>query len=92
MNFGVSKDIITPILPTRLACPQYDREKVFVDVHDDIYVRALVLDDGNEKILFMSFDLLFHDRILNQKIEVYAQEKHGINPASARLGEFLASL
>lgn len=82
MNFGVSKDIITPVLPTRLACPQYDRDKVFVNVHDDLFVRTLVLDDGCEKTVFMSFDLLFHDRALNQKIEVYAQQNYGIHPAS----------
>ncbi len=82
MKFGISKDIITPILPTRLACPQYDRDKAFADVHDDIFVRTLVLDDGSEKIVLMSFDLLFHDRVLNQTIETYAMEKYGVNPAS----------
>ncbi len=82
MKFGISKDIITPVLPVRLACPQYDRDKAFINVHDDIFVRALVLDDGNEKLVFMSFDLLFHDRALNQKIEAYAQKKYGIKSAA----------
>lgn len=82
MKFGVAKDLISPTAPMRLACPRGDLSKNFTAVHDDVYVRCLVLDDGNEKAVLMSFDLLFHDRGLNRAIEEYAFSEYKINPAA----------
>lgn len=82
MKFGVAKDIITPTVSMCLACPQCDRDKGFKEIHDDVYVRCLVLDDGNKKTVLMSFDLLFHDRSLNKAVEKYAEEKYGISPSA----------
>ena len=79
MFFGTAKAIITPHIPMELACTGVFGEN-FIDIHDDTYVRCLVLDDGTEKIVLMSFDLLFHDRILNEKIAEYAFEKYDIKP------------
>lgn len=81
MRFGTAKDIITPIEPTMLVCTGvYD--KTYTEIHDDLYVRCLVMDDGCSKAVLMSFDLIFHDRTLNAKLETYAKEKHGIDPAA----------
>ena len=81
MRFGTAKDIITPIEPTMLVCTGvYD--KTYSGIHDDLYVRCLVMDDGCSKAVLMSFDLIFHDRTLNAKLETYAKEKHGIDPAA----------
>ena len=56
MICGASKQKITPpahLLPDLNGLGNI----VFADVLDDIYVRALVLGDGQEKILFVVFDL-----------------------------------
>lgn len=56
MICGASKKKITPpadLLPDLTGLGNI----VFSDVLDDIYVRALVLGDGQEKILFVVFDL-----------------------------------
>ena len=79
MRFGTGKDIITPATPTYLACSGVF-DKKFSWVHDDVYVRCLVLDDGTQKAVFMAFDLLFHERQLNNRIATYAKEKYGIKP------------
>ena len=45
MGFGSAKEQITPPFPTRLACAgEFDKD--FRYVHDDIFVRCLVVDDG----------------------------------------------
>ena len=81
MRFGTGKDIITPTAPMNIACcGVFDRH--FTKIHDDVYVRCLVLDDGNNKTVLMSFDLLFHDRLLNDAIAAYAESAYGINPAA----------
>ena len=81
MRFGTGKDIITPLAPMNIACcGVFDRH--FSKVHDDVYVRCLVLDDGNAKAVLMAFDLLFHDRLLNDAIAAYVQQAYGIDPAA----------
>lgn len=77
MRFGVAKEIITPEKPIRLACSGVF-DKNYVGVHDDVYVRTLILDDKNEKIVLISYDLLFHSRDLNEALEKYAHKKYGI--------------
>lgn len=79
MRFGTGKDIITPISPVYLACSGVF-DKKFTWVHDDVFVRCLVLDDGTEKIVLMAFDLLFHQRQLNDRIAAYAKDTYGIRP------------
>ena len=74
MRFGTAKDIITPYAEMKLACPGGNFDDPFVSIHDDIYVRCLVVDDGLDKIVLMSYDLLFHDRSLNTTVEQYAAE------------------
>jgi len=78
MKFAVSKEIITPIKPMKIACVGvFDVN--FKAIHDDVYVRCLVLDDGKEKAVFMAMDLLFHDSLLNHEIAQYAKETYGIS-------------
>lgn len=84
MRFGTGKDIITPVAPMNIACcGVFDR--CFSKIHDDVYVRCLVLDDGKAKVVLMAFDLLFHDRLLNDAVAAYANEKYGIDPAAVVL-------
>ncbi len=82
MYFGTAKDIITPIAKMKLACPGGNFDDFFEAIHDDVYVRCLVMDDGNNKTVFLSYDLLFHDRSLNDAVEEYAKEKYGIESSS----------
>jgi hypothetical protein len=76
MRFGVAKDIITPIEPTMLVCTGVYKE-TYKEIHDDMFVRCIVMDDGEKKAVIFSYDLIFHDRTLNDKIAAYAAEKHG---------------
>lgn len=77
MRFGVAKEIITPTFPVKLACVG-DFGSKFTGVHDDVYARCLVMDDGNKKYILMSYDLLFHDRSLNDALAGYAKEKYNV--------------
>ncbi|MBQ7118851.1 MAG: hypothetical protein IJO09_01430 [Oscillospiraceae bacterium] len=81
MRFGISRQVITPPMSMKLACTgAFDIN--FTSVHDDVYIRTLVLDDGKKKLVLMSFDLLFHDRLLNDAIAEYAEGKYGIDKSS----------
>lgn len=85
MRVGCSKEIITPTKPVKLACVgEFDTE--FKHIHDDVYIRCLVLDDGKNKTVFMSMDLLFHDSILNDDIAKYANEKYKIAQSAVVVG------
>lgn len=80
MFFGTAKDIITPIKPMKLACSGGDFDNPFLTIHDDVYVRTLALKEDETTLIFMTFDLLFHDRRLNDALETYAQSTYGIQP------------
>ena len=78
MRFGVSKEKITPTFPMKLACSGKMDEN-YEDIHDDVFVRCLVFDNGESKFVLISYDLLFHDRSLNDALEEYAREKYGVS-------------
>lgn len=81
MLWGTAKEIITPIQPMLQACIGAYTDK-YLTVFDDIYVRALILERDGFKVGFMTFDILFHDRSLNDALEAYAQSTHHIAPGS----------
>lgn len=55
LRAGASKVAITP---TADQFPyQIGREKPFVGVHDDVFVRALVLDDGTQRVAIVSAEV-----------------------------------
>ena len=84
MRFGTAKEIITPAQKTKISCVGiFDAD--FDYIHDDAFIRCLVCDDGREKAVFMSADLLFHDRGLNDGISEYANEKYGIARSAVTL-------
>lgn len=85
MYFGIAKDIITPPFNMPLACAN-NYFGNFELIHDDVYVRCIVMDDGENKIVMMAFDLLFHDRTLNFAMEKYANEKYNIKPSAVIIG------
>ena len=81
MKFGIAKEIITPPFNMNLACSGIF-DKPFKEIHDDVFVRCLVIDDGKNKVVLFAFDLLFHDRSLNFELENYANSKYGLPKSS----------
>ena len=74
MRFGAAKEITTPPFKMKLACSG-KMDVDYEDIYDDMYARCLVFDNGENKFLLMSFDLLFHDRSLNDAMAEYASQK-----------------
>ena len=62
-EFAVSKQDITPGFPTCLACSQ-KKDTLFERIHDNIFVRCVVLNSDGHFIVILSYDLLFHSRDL----------------------------
>ena len=85
MRFGSAKDLITPPFNMKIACSG-KFEADFEYIHDDVFVRCLVMDDGKAKTAMFAFDILFHDRTLNNNLAAYAAEKYGMNPSAVIVG------
>ena len=79
MKFAVAKDLITPDRITSMGGYSSFHGKQFMGIHDNLYVKALLLDDGKERLLFISIDLLFHDYELTETVKQFAYEKHRIS-------------
>lgn len=79
MKFGIAKELITPSFPTAMGGYGSFYGKQFLGIHDDLYVRALLLDDGRSQLLFVTLDLLFHDFELTEQVKQYAHDKYGIS-------------
>lgn len=79
MRFGVARDIVTPDVLTQMGGYGSLYGKFFQGIHDDLYVKTLVLDDGTEKVILISLDLLFHDFTLTETIGEYLEKKHGLD-------------
>ena len=78
MQFGVARDLITPDVKTHMGGYGSLYGQVFEDIHDDLYVKALLLDDGEAKALLLTLDLLMHDYALSEIIAAYAETTHGV--------------
>lgn len=79
MKFAVAKDLITPDIAMPMSGYDSFHGSEFLGIHDDLFVKTLLLDDGNERLLFISLDLLFHDYELTDNVKQFAFEKHGIS-------------
>ncbi|MBO9610728.1 MAG: neutral/alkaline non-lysosomal ceramidase N-terminal domain-containing protein [Paenibacillaceae bacterium] len=78
MLVGIAKDLITPDRLTFMGGYGSFFDKPFQGIHDDLYVRALLLDDGRQPLLFVSLDLLFHDYALTETIQTYIGQTYGL--------------
>lgn len=56
LRAGVGESVITPPLGASLQGALHDRKAV--DVHDDLYAKALVLDDGAHPIALINLDVI----------------------------------
>ena len=81
VTFGVAKELITPRERTTLIGFGTVFGVPFKDIHDDVYVRTLLIEDADgEKVLLIGFDLLFHDDTLPEALRAYARDKYGVKP------------
>ena len=85
MRFGSAKEVITPPFKMKLSCTGEDRFD-YENIHDDVYVRAITFDDGASSALLISFDLLFHERSLNDALSEYAEQKYGVKRSAVCVG------
>ncbi|CAI6025034.1 hypothetical protein [Cohnella sp. JJ-181] len=79
MKFGVAKELITPDCLTPMGGYGSYFRKYFQGIHDDLYARALLLDDGKNPVLLIAVDLLFHDYALTGKVQDYAAAAFGMD-------------
>ena len=75
MKAGISFRDITPPLRTRLA----DHTRYSTGVHDPLYVRSLVLDDGSHPTAIVCLDLLFGDFAFCDEMRMLIQERSAID-------------
>jgi len=78
MPFGVARELITPPVKTHMGGYGSLYGRYFTGIHDDLYVKTLVLDDGGRKAVLMSLDLLFHDFELTEHLGDYILERYGV--------------
>lgn len=78
MEFGVARDLITPSVKTHMGGYGSLYGEVFEGIHDDLYVKAVLLDDGAGRMLLISVDLLMHDYALTAALGDYIQTRHGM--------------
>ena len=78
LKINTIKQIITPEIGTRLA--GYPRNSVSYKVHDDLLVSGIAFDDGNNKAVVLSFDLIGLDEDLINQIRQECGIICGIDP------------
>lgn len=78
MRFGVGKDIVTP--DVRMSMGGYGTlyGLPFLGIHDDLYVKTLVLEDDATRVALVTSDTLMDDFAVCEALADYAQTAHGI--------------
>lgn len=66
---GYAAVSITPDHPTALAGHSNRRGKVFSSVHDSIYVRAMVIENGVQRVAIVSADLLIIPPLVAEQLK-----------------------
>lgn len=77
INIGWAKENITPDFSVSLA--SYGRKDPFEGVHDSIWVRAFVFNNGQRKAALVTMDLLVVPPAVVRKVEAEIKSK-GFNP------------
>jgi hypothetical protein len=78
MEFGVAKDLITPPFTMFMGGYGSRYNKPPAGIHDDLYVKALLLEDGRRRLLFVTHDLVGFTREYGEELADYAARRHGI--------------
>ncbi|MFH1739790.1 MAG: neutral/alkaline non-lysosomal ceramidase N-terminal domain-containing protein [bacterium] len=76
---GAAKESIVPPFPTQMG-GFGDRTATFTGTHDDIFVRALVLDDDLTQLVLIGSDLMAVDAKLVQRVRNQIEKATGIPP------------
>lgn len=78
MKFSIFKESITPDWPIRL---EGFRERISPNegIYDDIYTMALLLDDGNKKVLLITIDVCLLDSYFPSVIKKRINETYGLD-------------
>lgn len=77
LKAGVSKVDITPYVGIWL-CGFAARQKPSENIHDNLYAKAIVFDDGNENLCMVTCDLLTLDQSSIENIRKIAQNITGL--------------
>lgn len=81
---GVASANITP--PIGMPLEGYPHRKmVSKGIHDELYAKALVLNDGNEKIAIVTLDLVAVDARLTAKVRGFTEEMTNIKGKNVML-------
>lgn len=78
MRIGTSRELITPARPMSMGGYGSYFGGRYLGVHDDLYAKAILLDDSTNRIVLITADLLFYDFSLAQRLQDYAYATHGI--------------
>lgn len=86
MNAGFSRVRITPPLGTRMSgFGNRDQAHGCEGVEDDLFVRALVLEEGGRRLVIAGYDLLFFPRALADRLIAAAAQASGPEPQAVLL-------
>ena len=77
---GIGKSDITPPLGTPLAGYGARAGRPSTGVHDPTEARAIVIDNGSEKVAFVAVDHLGYDHAMVERIRSIASKATGIQP------------
>lgn len=80
LQAGAARRSIVPPFPTHMG-GFMDRTGTFEGVHDEVYARALVLDNGDTRLAVISSDLTAVDADMTRQIRQAVQEQTGIPAA-----------
>ncbi|MGQ9515583.1 MAG: hypothetical protein ACUVTL_11170 [Thermoproteota archaeon] len=78
LKAGASEVCITPPLGIKIS--GYFEERIAKDIHDDLFARALVLDDGETKIAVVVCDLIGASRTYLDRAKRTIEKRSGIRP------------
>ncbi|QDT49542.1 Neutral/alkaline non-lysosomal ceramidase [Symmachiella dynata] len=76
---GAAKESIVPPFPTKMG-GFFDRLEPFTGVHDEIYARALVLDNGQTQVLIIGSDLINVSADITARVRENIARETGIPP------------
>lgn len=79
LKAGAAKAVITPEWPVYLGGYYYVNTRS-LGVHDDLHVRALALNDGENTLIFMTLDVVIMGGVFSNEVKQMIQDKLGVPP------------
>ncbi len=86
LRAGAAKVDITPPAGAALPMSGYaNRKEGFKGIHDNIYVRAIVVDDGNTQVALVAWELIFAPNAVWEEASQRIAREAGIRPENLLL-------